>query len=596
MASTKPRIPINQDQKSIKKALDNLLAQPANKTCFDCPQRFPTFANLTIGSFVCARCSGLLREFNHRVKSFTASSFTKEDLQLLSGGNDAAATYWLASWTPQAYPVPSIHDDQSIKQFMIVKYSTRRYYKSSVNSAPAATAVSTPPTSAPGTPNLFMNPSLGSSLPPPASRANSVPAGQSFFQSPAPAPALVDLFSSQPSALSAPTSSSTLSFNHPFGTPAASELGSTPAPAPADDDDFGDFQTGSVTDAPAASKPTTDFDLIGRTPSTNQSPPAFGYPRSSPQATPASLPVTANPLVMSRTPSEQAALYQNQRHSLIQSLLSTMSGSVSESNGKSNSSNSNSHSSAAGFADFAAFNSSGPSRTSNTGSNIAGPGHSHAQSAAVAPLIPSDASIPSGSLGFYSTPTPLAANGTGTGRIQGTGQANQGFANFGAAALSSTPMTPVASPPPFVASFSKAPASAAAATAPATAPAASSKDDPYSAFRELSLRDQVQLDGHGHGFYVDDKANKLAQEAKNDMHFQGLFNMAKASTPSKPKTTALPGSQSFPGLAPKPANGGFDDLFDFAGPTVQPANTSSALASTSMSKPSGGVDDLLGLF
>ena len=32
----------------------------ANKKCFDCEQRGPTYVNMTIGSFVCTKCSGML--------------------------------------------------------------------------------------------------------------------------------------------------------------------------------------------------------------------------------------------------------------------------------------------------------------------------------------------------------------------------------------------------------------------------------------------------------------------------------------------------------------------------------------------------------
>lgn len=32
----------------------------SNRYCFDCHQRGPTYVNMTIGSFVCMRCSGLL--------------------------------------------------------------------------------------------------------------------------------------------------------------------------------------------------------------------------------------------------------------------------------------------------------------------------------------------------------------------------------------------------------------------------------------------------------------------------------------------------------------------------------------------------------
>lgn len=48
-----------QEEKHLN-MLKELLAIPTNKACFDCNQRGPTYANTTIGSFVCISCSGKL--------------------------------------------------------------------------------------------------------------------------------------------------------------------------------------------------------------------------------------------------------------------------------------------------------------------------------------------------------------------------------------------------------------------------------------------------------------------------------------------------------------------------------------------------------
>lgn len=55
MASNKRK----QDEKHLK-MLREMVALPSNKTCFDCHQRGPTYVNMTIGSFVCTSCSGIL--------------------------------------------------------------------------------------------------------------------------------------------------------------------------------------------------------------------------------------------------------------------------------------------------------------------------------------------------------------------------------------------------------------------------------------------------------------------------------------------------------------------------------------------------------
>lgn len=48
-----------QDEKNLK-TLRELASLQQNKYCFDCNQRGPTYVNVTIGSFVCTKCSGML--------------------------------------------------------------------------------------------------------------------------------------------------------------------------------------------------------------------------------------------------------------------------------------------------------------------------------------------------------------------------------------------------------------------------------------------------------------------------------------------------------------------------------------------------------
>ena len=55
MASNKRK----QDEKHLK-TLREMVALAHNKQCFDCHQRGPTYINMTIGSYVCTACSGLL--------------------------------------------------------------------------------------------------------------------------------------------------------------------------------------------------------------------------------------------------------------------------------------------------------------------------------------------------------------------------------------------------------------------------------------------------------------------------------------------------------------------------------------------------------
>ncbi|XP_065225463.1 arf-GAP domain and FG repeat-containing protein 1 isoform X1 [Planococcus citri] len=109
------------------KILRELLTYPANKYCFDCHQRGPTYVNITIGSFVCTRCSGMLRGLTppHRVKSITMATFTPEEIDIMkSRGNEYCKNLWLGLYDAE---IP-IKDEQQIKDFMIAKYEKKRYY------------------------------------------------------------------------------------------------------------------------------------------------------------------------------------------------------------------------------------------------------------------------------------------------------------------------------------------------------------------------------------------------------------------------------------------------------------------------------------
>lgn len=109
------------------KILRELLTLPPNKYCFDCHQRGPTYVNVTIGSFVCTKCSGMLRGLTppHRVKSVTMATFSPEEMELIkTRGNEYCKKIWLGLYENE---VPT-KDEQQIKDFMFSKYEKKRYY------------------------------------------------------------------------------------------------------------------------------------------------------------------------------------------------------------------------------------------------------------------------------------------------------------------------------------------------------------------------------------------------------------------------------------------------------------------------------------
>ncbi|KAF9130468.1 hypothetical protein BGW39_003056 [Mortierella sp. 14UC] len=128
--------------------LTGLLKLPENKKCFDCPSKVNVYANLFNNTFICEKCSGLLRELNHRVKSISASTFTSEEIAALQkGGNSVAKNIWLATWSWREYPEPDAHEVDNVRQFMRAKYVKKSCQSIDVNNhitSPGTPTAATP--------------------------------------------------------------------------------------------------------------------------------------------------------------------------------------------------------------------------------------------------------------------------------------------------------------------------------------------------------------------------------------------------------------------------------------------------------------------
>uniref|UniRef100_A0A2M4BIP1 Putative gtpase-activating protein n=1 Tax=Anopheles marajoara TaxID=58244 RepID=A0A2M4BIP1_9DIPT len=109
----------------ILKTLRELVSIGGNRECFDCGQKGPTYINMTIGSFVCTSCSGILRGLTppHRVKSISMATFTQEEIEFLKhNGNENCSRTWLGLWDAKR-TIKQEHRD-----FMMDKYERKRYY------------------------------------------------------------------------------------------------------------------------------------------------------------------------------------------------------------------------------------------------------------------------------------------------------------------------------------------------------------------------------------------------------------------------------------------------------------------------------------
>lgn len=96
-----------------------------NKSCFNCGEKGPSYICTNFSIFVCTACSGVHRNFTHRVKSISMASFTDEETQALEEGegNKAAEKMFLGKWTAAALARPSSDNSHKVEEW-IRMYST----------------------------------------------------------------------------------------------------------------------------------------------------------------------------------------------------------------------------------------------------------------------------------------------------------------------------------------------------------------------------------------------------------------------------------------------------------------------------------------
>ncbi|KAL7825041.1 hypothetical protein AOLI_G00322480 [Acnodon oligacanthus] len=119
-----------QEEKHLK-LLREMTSLAPNRKCFDCDQRGPTYANMTVGSFVCTSCSGILRGLNppHRVKSISMTTFTQQEIEFLQKhGNEVCKQIWLGLYDDRTSAIPDFREPQKVKEFLQEKYEKKRWY------------------------------------------------------------------------------------------------------------------------------------------------------------------------------------------------------------------------------------------------------------------------------------------------------------------------------------------------------------------------------------------------------------------------------------------------------------------------------------
>lgn len=101
---------------------------PENRRCINCNSLGPQYVCTNFWTFVCTTCSGIHREFTHRVKSVSMAKFTSQEVSALQGGGNASAKeIYFKEWDAQRQSFPDSSNVERLRDFIKHVYVDRRY-------------------------------------------------------------------------------------------------------------------------------------------------------------------------------------------------------------------------------------------------------------------------------------------------------------------------------------------------------------------------------------------------------------------------------------------------------------------------------------
>ncbi|CAK8533044.1 unnamed protein product [Lathyrus sativus] len=117
-----------KQEEKIEKIIRGLMKLPPNRRCINCNSLGPQYACTTFWTFICITCSGIHREFTHRVKSVSMSKFTLQEVDALqNGGNQRAREIYLKNWDFQKQRLPDSSNVDKVREFIKNVYVDKLY-------------------------------------------------------------------------------------------------------------------------------------------------------------------------------------------------------------------------------------------------------------------------------------------------------------------------------------------------------------------------------------------------------------------------------------------------------------------------------------
>nr|XP_043627701.1 probable ADP-ribosylation factor GTPase-activating protein AGD14 [Erigeron canadensis] len=118
---------LKEEQRN-EKNIRNLMKLAENRRCINCNSLGPQYVCTNFWTFVCTTCSGIHREFTHRVKSVSMAKFTTQEVSALQGGGNASAKeIYFKEWDAQRQSFPDSSNVERLRDFIKHVYVDRRY-------------------------------------------------------------------------------------------------------------------------------------------------------------------------------------------------------------------------------------------------------------------------------------------------------------------------------------------------------------------------------------------------------------------------------------------------------------------------------------